>query len=91
MDIAPTTKHVKHMVTHWRWWLRGLITAAISGGANAITVTIIRPQDFNFDTGWSNLWHFTAISALVSVAIWLKSNPVPPISDETMPPFNPSP
>lgn len=65
-------------MTNWRVWLRGAIAAAVGGGANGITVMVIKPEDFNFTVGWSALWQFTAISAVVSLALYLKQSPVPP-------------
>lgn len=84
-----TIRAAKHYVTQWRWWIRGLVSAAVSGGANAVTIMIIKPQDFNFESGLTDLWHFTLVSALVATAIWLKANPVPPrtVEGESVPPI----
>jgi hypothetical protein len=71
--MRPTKNHV----TDWRTWVRGLSGAAVGGGANAITVMILKPEDFNFGTGWTALWQFAAVSAVVSAALYLKQNPVP--------------
>lgn len=58
-------------------WIRGLIGAAIGGAANSVTLMVIKPEDFNFTTGWTDLWHFAAISAVVSACLWLKTHPIP--------------
>jgi len=80
-------------ITNWRLWIRGLIGAVVGGGANAICVMVVAPDQFNFDTGWEKLWHFTLISAVVSAALYLKQAPVPPEEQETtatIAPFPPS-
>lgn len=60
-----------------RTWLRGMIGASIGGAANAVTLMVIKPEDFNFTTGWTDLWHFALISAVVSAALYLKEHPLP--------------
>jgi hypothetical protein len=64
--------------TDWRIWLRGAFAAAIGGGAHGFTAMVIKPEEFNFDFGWASLWRFTAISAGLSLALYLKQSPVPP-------------
>lgn len=84
----------KKLVTNWKTFIRGLVGAVVGGGANAICVMVVKPEAFNFAAGWSDLWHFTVISAVVSAALYLKQNPVPPeeLEDvDTNPPFKSSP
>lgn len=69
----------------WRTWWRGIIGAAVGGGANAITLMVIKPEHFNFSKGWPDLWHFAVISSVVSGALYLKQHPVPEL--KTNPPF----
>ena len=71
-------------ITNWRTFFRGFVGAVVGGGANAVTVMVVKPEAFNLTTGWSDLWHFTAISAIVSAALYLKQNPVPPEEQETV-------
>jgi hypothetical protein len=59
----------------WGFWIDGLIGAAIGGAANAVTIMLVKPDSFNFNTGFPDLWHFTLISSLVSAALWVKQNP----------------
>lgn len=69
---------IKTYVYDWRNWARGLVGALIGGGANAITVMVVDPSNFNLSsTGWKKLAGFTAISSLVSAALYLKQHPVP--------------
>lgn len=65
-------------VTNWKHWVHGLVGAIIGGGANAITVMIVDPMQFNLQTGWKNLVTATAVSMIVSGALYLKSSPLPP-------------
>ena len=60
-----------------RTWLHSLIAAAIGGGANAITVVIVDPVNFNFTTGLGKVLSVAGVSALVSVALFLKQSPLP--------------
>lgn len=68
---------MKNQLTNWRTWLRGLIGAFVGASANAITLMLVKPEDFNFAAGWSNLWHFAVVSGVVSAALYLKQHPVP--------------
>lgn len=61
----------------WRNWLRGLLGGAIGGGANAITLCVADPQNYNIYEGFTKLWHVTVFSALVSAALFLKNHPLP--------------
>lgn len=58
-------------------WLHSLVAAAIGGGANAITVVIVDPVNFNFSNGLGKVLSVAAVSALVSVALFLKQSPLP--------------
>ena len=65
-------------ITNWRVWWRGLQGAFIGGLGNGITLIAIKPEDFNFTNGWTSLWQFSLISAIISAGLYLKQNPVPP-------------
>jgi hypothetical protein len=64
-------------------WLRGLLSAGISGGASAITggliVGNIDSDHFNFSTGKFYALVFTLFvaNAVVSIAKFLQSDPLP--------------
>lgn len=58
-------------------WLKGLLSAAIGGAANAITVMVIDPMQFNVTDGLHKLLVVAGVSALVSAAMYLKSSPLP--------------
>jgi hypothetical protein len=81
--------------TDWTTWLRGLAGASVGGGANAVTIMVIKPEDFNFATGWPNLWKFCLVSMLVSLALYLKQSPIPAeiteIQNEDIDPVPPKP
>lgn len=66
-----------NQITDLKTWIRGVTGALVGGGANAITIMLVKPEDFNFATGWPALWHFTLISAIVSAALYLKQHPIP--------------
>jgi len=67
----------------WRGWLRGLIGAAISGGASAIAtglvVPVMDPDHWSFQAG--KLYGLVAtvfcVSAVVSIAKFLQASPLP--------------
>ena len=58
-------------------WFKGLISALIGGAANAVTVMIIDPMQFNFDEGIEKLGTVALVSAIVSAAMYLKQSPLP--------------
>ena len=62
---------------NWHVWLRGLISAAVSGFATTITVMIVDPNTFNLDTGIKQVLTVAVVSAIVSVANYLKKSPLP--------------
>ena len=62
---------------NWKNWLRGLISAGIGGGSTAITTMVVAPETFNIEEGLSKLLTVAGISAIVSVANYLKSSPLP--------------
>jgi len=61
----------------WQTWVRGLVGAIVGGAANAITIMIVDPQNFNFQSGGSKLLTFAGVSALISAALFLKQSPIP--------------
>jgi hypothetical protein len=59
-------------------WLHSLVAAAISAAASGVTVSIVAPESFNFSgPGLQKLGELCAISALISVANFLKQSPLP--------------
>lgn len=61
----------------WENWLKGLISALISGSANAVTVVIVAPETFNFQEGLNKLIAVIAAGAIIGVANFLKQSPLP--------------
>lgn len=62
-------------------WLKGLIGAIIGGCANAVTLIVVDPLNFNFNDGCGRLLNVTLVSGIVSAAMYLKQSPVPPTED----------
>lgn len=60
-----------------RAWLYGLISAAIGGAANSITVVIIDPQQFNLSEGIYKLGSVALVGAILAAAMYVKSSPFP--------------
>lgn len=58
-------------------WLKGLIAAVIGGAANALTMVIVDPLNFNLNEGVGNLLTVAATSAIVAAAMYLKRSPLP--------------
>ncbi|KKN43600.1 hypothetical protein LCGC14_0701430 [marine sediment metagenome] len=61
----------------WQKWFKGLMSAAIGGAANSITVMAIDPTQFNLQDGIKKLGIVALVSSIISVAMYLKSSPVP--------------
>ena len=70
-------------------WVRGLLSAGISGGASAITggivVTGVDPQHYNFSAGkfWILVGTLFIVNAVVSMAKFLQAHPIPDIKTVT--------
>lgn len=62
---------------NWKLWLKGLASAAIGGGATAISTMIVAPDQFNLQEGIGKVAAVAAVSALVAVANYLKQSPLP--------------
>ena len=58
-------------------WLKGLVSAAIGGAANSITVMIVDPVAFNLTDGFGKVASVAAVSAIVAMAMYLKKSPLP--------------
>lgn len=83
---------VKRRITDWRTWLHGLIAAAIGGAANAITMVVVDPLEFNF-AQWGPLWKVSIVSAVVNAAFYLKHAKLPELDglqedSDTLQPHN---
>lgn len=63
-----------------RRWIRGVLGAAINSAANAITIVVVDPVDFNPfhpEAGWTRLLTVMAVSALFGAGLFLKQHPLP--------------
>jgi hypothetical protein len=58
-------------------WIYGLCSTGISAAANSITVCIIDPTTFNFQTGIHNVISVAGVAALIAIANFLKQSPLP--------------
>jgi len=63
-------------------WLKGLIAAVIGGAANALTMVIVDPLNFNLNEGVGNLLTVAATSAIVAAAMYLKQSPLPNVEGQ---------
>ncbi len=57
-------------------WAKGLVAAVIGGAANAITLMVVDPAQFNIED-WHKLASVAVIQAVVSACLYLKQSPVP--------------
>ena len=64
-------------MSSWEVWLKGLAAAAIGGASNAVTTMVVAPDQFNLHDGLDKLISVAVVSAIVSVAMYLKSSPLP--------------
>ncbi len=75
-----------YILAKWEIWLRGVIAAAVSGGANGVVTGFaaigIDPKHFNLDAGFYHTLVIggvsAAISAVLGVALYLRQSPLPP-------------
>jgi hypothetical protein len=64
-------------------WIRGILSAGISGGASAITggivVSGLDPAHYNIQVGkfWILTGTLFVVNAVVSIAKYLQNNPIP--------------
>lgn len=82
---------MRHSTTLAKWeiWLRGIIAAAVSGGANGVVTGFaaigIDPNHFNLDSGFHHTLTIggvsAAISAILGVALYLRQSPVPAVDE----------
>ena len=63
----------------WNTWLKGLASALITGFTTAITTLIVAPETFNATPeGIRKTLVVAGVSAVLSVANFLKQSPLPP-------------
>jgi len=65
-----------------RIWIEGLVAALIGGAANALTVSIVDPLNFNLGEGLGKLLQVVAVGGLVAAAAFLKQSPIPKAKQE---------
>jgi hypothetical protein len=63
-------------------WIEGLLAALIGGGANAVTVIVVDPLNFNLGEGLPKLLQVVAVGAIVAAAAFLKQSPIPQAEKE---------
>lgn len=78
---AATIKKVRKY-TDWRTWIRGLAAATVGGVANAVTMIIVDPEQFNLHAGWPSLWRAAVVSGILNAAFYLKEYKIPPRVEE---------
>lgn len=57
-------------------WFKGLLAAFIGGASNVITLMIVDPVNFNL-SDWKKTGTAALVGGVLSVAMYLKSSPVP--------------
>ena len=65
-----------------RVWIEGLVAALIGGAANAVTVIVVDPLNFNLGDGLGKLLQVVAVGGLVAAAAFLKQSPIPATKGE---------
>ena len=58
---------------NWRIWLKGLLSAAISGGATGIAAALSAPQPYPF----KNLLIVMLTAGVAGGALYIKKSPMP--------------
>lgn len=61
----------------WKVWLKGLIHAGVSGGTAAISTSLVAPETFNLRDGLGKLLTVAGASAIISIAKYLSTKPLP--------------
>jgi len=63
-------------------WIKGIISAAITGFTTAVTTLIVAPDQFNAtSSGIKKTLVVAGVSAALSVANYLKASPLPPVDN----------
>jgi hypothetical protein len=66
-----------------RVWIEGLVAALIGGAANAVTVIVVDPLNFNLGDGLGKLLQVVAVGAIWSRRPhFLKQSPIPKAEQE---------
>ena len=60
-----------------REWVRGLIATGINGFASGVVLVIAAPETFNLELGRQKLIATSSVLAILNLANYLKSNPLP--------------
>ncbi len=58
---------------NWRIWLKGLLSAAISGGATGIAAALSAPQPYEV----KNLMIVMFTAGVAGAALYIKQSPIP--------------
>jgi hypothetical protein len=75
--------HKDGIMNSLKIWIHGLAAAAISAFASAASGAIALPTVFTFDrAGFVNMVKLATLPALLAVFAYLKSSPVPELTDK---------
>jgi len=75
--------HKEGIMSSLKIWIHGLAAAAISAFASAAGGAIALPTVFTFDrAGFVNMVKLATVPALLAVFAYLKSSPVPALTDK---------
>lgn len=66
------------MILKWHWsvWLKGLVSAVISGGATGISATLVIPASTQAVHPLL-IWKIAAVGSVIGAANYLKQSPLP--------------
>ena len=83
------TPSKRQLITRFEMWVKGILAAAISGGAGGILTGLaavgIDPQHFNLQAGMGATMRIggaaAAINSIIGVAAYLQKSPLPETTD----------
>jgi hypothetical protein len=82
--IPEKTQGGIQMSNNTKAWIKGIISALITGFTTAITTLVVAPETFNATPeGIKKTLIVATVSSALSVANYLKASPLPP--DDTLP------
>ena len=58
---------------NWRIWIKGLISAVVSGGATGVAAALSAPQPY----GFKNLFIIMFTAGVAGAALYIKQSPMP--------------
>lgn len=66
---------------HWSVWVKGLVSACISGGAGGVSSSLVIPTEVQ-TVHPMLVWKIAAVAAVIGAANYLKQSPLPTADDQ---------